>query len=298
MFGSEQQRENGVAPKKGFTLVELLVVIAIIGLLAAILFPVFGRARENARRASCQSNLKQLGLGFSMYIQDNDERYPVGVAEAQWSGYNTSSPAGAACAGSGTTWYYNFGQGWGGSIYSYVKSEQVYTCPDDKTKPGTGSGGVTLLPISYALNMAITRCDSYGRSGKAVLFTNPTVTVLLTEAQGGQANILDPREAGATDYRYYSPVVSGQNTPNSTPPVQMATGYPLATNPVNYMFFTGPTGRHFDGANYLLADGHVKWYLGQNVSGGVAAQASKNNQTGSYAAGTESGQTQITYSPT
>src|ERR1043165_2296074 len=62
--------------RSGFTLVELLVVIAIIALLSAILFPVFSRARENARRSSCQSNLKQLGLGILQYTQDYDEKFP------------------------------------------------------------------------------------------------------------------------------------------------------------------------------------------------------------------------------
>src|SRR3954466_6301394 len=62
---------------RAFTLIELLIVIAIIALLAAILFPVFGRARENARRASCQSNMKQIGLGLQMYIQDYDGRVPI-----------------------------------------------------------------------------------------------------------------------------------------------------------------------------------------------------------------------------
>src|SRR5688572_16253581 len=62
---------------KGFTLIELLVVIAIIAILASILFPVFARARENARRSSCQSNLKQLGLGFIQYTQDYDEKLPA-----------------------------------------------------------------------------------------------------------------------------------------------------------------------------------------------------------------------------
>src|SRR4051812_17971231 len=63
---------------RGFTLIELLIVIAIIAIIAAILFPVFARARENARRASCQSNLKQIGLAIMQYTQDNDERLPIG----------------------------------------------------------------------------------------------------------------------------------------------------------------------------------------------------------------------------
>ena len=65
--------------RRGFTLIELLVVVAIIGILAAILFPVFGRVREKARAASCQSNLKQLGLGIRMYTQDYDSLFPRGL---------------------------------------------------------------------------------------------------------------------------------------------------------------------------------------------------------------------------
>src|SRR5688500_6579567 len=84
--------------RNGFTLIELLVVIAIIAILAAILFPVFARARENARRSSCQSNMKQLGLGMMQYTQDYDEKLPCGV----YQGVNGTN-----------------GQGWGGQVYSY-----------------------------------------------------------------------------------------------------------------------------------------------------------------------------------
>jgi len=76
---------------KVFTLVELLFVIAIIVILASILFPVFARARENSSRSSCQSNLKQIGLGFLQYTQDYDERFPQGTATGNtgkgWAGH-------------------------------------------------------------------------------------------------------------------------------------------------------------------------------------------------------------------
>ncbi|HAZ64135.1 MAG TPA: hypothetical protein DCZ72_11075, partial [Armatimonadetes bacterium] len=70
--------------RRGFTLIELLVVIAIIAILAAILFPVFAKAREKARAASCQSNLKQLGLSVMQYTQDWDEMYPTGDVGGDW----------------------------------------------------------------------------------------------------------------------------------------------------------------------------------------------------------------------
>src|SRR5512141_2982153 len=70
-------------PRGGFTLIELLVVIAIIAILAAILFPVFAKAREKARQTSCLSNVKQLALGLQMYVSDYDETLPVGTS---WTG--------------------------------------------------------------------------------------------------------------------------------------------------------------------------------------------------------------------
>ena len=99
--------------KSGFTLIELLVVIAIIAILAAILFPVFARARESARRASCLSNLKQLGLAIVMYAQDYDDTFP---GCASW----TSSP-----------WYNPpyYSVGFKPTIMPYVKNAQVFLCP-------------------------------------------------------------------------------------------------------------------------------------------------------------------------
>ena len=90
--------------RRGFTLIELLVVIAIIAILAAILFPVFAKAREKARTTACLSNLKQVGLAFIMYSQDYDEKY-VGC----YTGYP----------------YYT----WPGALYPYVKSEKLFDCP-------------------------------------------------------------------------------------------------------------------------------------------------------------------------
>ncbi len=113
--------------RRGFTLIELLVVIAIIAILAAILFPVFARAREKARQASCQSNLKQQALGCLMYAQDYDERYPMNI----W----TSSSA-VPQPPHQRTYAHN--------IYPYVKNVQIFECPSTAstgyTPSAAGSG--------------------------------------------------------------------------------------------------------------------------------------------------------------
>lgn len=118
----------GIARKRsGFTLIELLVVIAIIAILAAILFPVFAQAREAARKSSCQSNLKQIGSGIMMYVQDYDERFPT-VRSANTNAF----------------------QDWRQSIFPYTKNVQIFLCPSNNANnrnPYVGDcQNVTLAP--------------------------------------------------------------------------------------------------------------------------------------------------------
>lgn len=122
--------------KQAFTLIEMLVVTAIIALLAAILFPVFARARESARRASCQSNLRQIGLGALQYVQDYDEVLPSPV-------YGTTRK--------NSEDYYR----WQDAIYPYVKSTQIYRCPSEGGKTGN---------MSYSYQTSI-GASGYKRNG-------------------------------------------------------------------------------------------------------------------------------------
>jgi prepilin-type N-terminal cleavage/methylation domain-containing protein/prepilin-type processing-associated H-X9-DG protein len=132
------------AGAKGFTLIELLVVIAIIAILASILFPVFARARENARRSSCQSNLKQIGLGIKQYVQDYDEKFPPR--------FDTGAPS------SGLITSQNTG-GWSILIQPYVKSEQIFQCPSDSIPP---SGMTASYAVDYFYNYSLGSRDIGG----------------------------------------------------------------------------------------------------------------------------------------
>jgi prepilin-type N-terminal cleavage/methylation domain-containing protein/prepilin-type processing-associated H-X9-DG protein len=260
--------------RKGFTLIELLVVIAIIAILAAILFPVFAKVREKARQTSCASNLKQLGLGFAQYVQDNDEKYPCGVVP------NFGSTS---------------GEGWGGEIYTYVKSTGVYKCPDDSTAPGT-LGALTLYPVSYVYNLNIAAGWADGTSLAGL--NAPASTVLLAEGDGAVAAITDSQEGifAASVPTYYSPSGTGlgpvdeNNKGNSSSTtVLYDTGY-FHSGVFQASWYRNPTGRHTDLSNYLLADGHVKTLRSSVVSAGNnpgSSTAVENAGGGWLAAGTD-----------
>jgi prepilin-type processing-associated H-X9-DG protein len=155
----------------------LLVVIAIIAILAAILFPVFARARENARRASCQSNMKQIGLGVMQYTQDYDEKYPI-----------RDHGTGAA----GGVWV---------NLQPYLKSEQIYQCPSETNGPPSGAtiadralGGFT----DYSINLYTQRVSGNGAENNPQSLSSIDETALVVyafergnsdgrEMQGGSA---------------------------------------------------------------------------------------------------------------
>jgi prepilin-type N-terminal cleavage/methylation domain-containing protein/prepilin-type processing-associated H-X9-DG protein len=215
--------------RRAFTLIELLVVIAIIALLAAILFPVFARARENARRSTCQSNLKQIAIGIVQYTQDYDERYP-GYANPR-----TTPPAENVSD-----------HGWALNIQPYIKSPQVYQCPSEQYPP------LTFVPssnnyIDYAINENLTIDQASvplqaGAQHISVLL-QPSLSVLLFDR---------------TSYCSYSIASSCLDD-------FCAAGQGLARFDETGTTYVGASyggQRHLDGQNFAFCDGHVKWYKG------------------------------------
>lgn len=163
----------GKSRDKGFTLIELLVVIAIIGILAAILFPVFARARENARRSSCLSNLRQIGLAMTHYSQDYDE---------------TLVPA-AVMGDDGNAVL------WARILEPYVKNVQLFNCPSEsKVRYVGGSAGAQPYAYSYS-RPATTTCpgmnvgvhlgggSAYKAGAKLAAIEEPTGTIAMVDAE-------------------------------------------------------------------------------------------------------------------
>ncbi|BCM93972.1 hypothetical protein IAD21_05867 [Abditibacteriota bacterium] len=215
----------------GFTLIELLVVIAIIAILAAILFPAFARARENARRASCISNMKQMGLAIAMYRTDYDSNNPhhrmcpdlptdpfctnqpatpaTGVNEVWWAPYDSYSAANA------TTLTANFHEG---LLQPYIKSVQIFKCPS-----------ATEWQCGYA--MSYITDGPMGKNEAAV--TNPGALYVWDHAN----------TPGCADTH----VAHAANTPWVPFPVELDTSH------THYPF------RHSDGFVGLRVDGGVKF---------------------------------------
>lgn len=180
----------------GFTLIELLVVIAIIALLAAILFPVFAHARENARKASCLSNLKQVGLGFLQYVQDYDERLPA-------VGKTAEANPGA--------------DPWGLTVEPYLKSKQLLQCPSELRKPNyvTNVYNATSYYTDYYYNSNLDFVPTGETLAIGVHIAKirfPSNSVLLGDGQGnppsygGSVEILDgnpaPRHLEGNNYNF------------------------------------------------------------------------------------------------
>ncbi len=205
----------------GFTLIELLVVIAIIALLAAILFPVFARARENARRSSCQSNVKQIMLGVAQYTQDYDENYPLRDA-----------------SGVGN---------WPVLIMPYVKSIQLFQCPSDSSRTNMGSAPNN-FHTSYIANSAVaTPASAFGLFGRleAISMTDvvsPTTTVTITDSGYGVTSSAVDRSIKTTTAYLLAPA--------NTTAITWATATTGA--------YAAPIDRHLDSVVVGYADGHVK----------------------------------------
>lgn len=269
---------------KAFTLIELLVVVAIIAILAAILFPVFGRARENARRAACFSNLKQLGLGFMQYSQDYDEQFPpTGSATPS---FNTTG----AVINSIWDWSIapyigtkvNMLATVGGTTYP-ANATSIFSCPND-TKRAKGTPRSYTIPRVYdgfnfnRSGVGYYKTDTSNGSNSLLMvplqmITSPSETFLLTEY--------------LADKNGYDGILG---TPNAIAQADGPTQLAICTPSCNYYGqdrWTNKTA-HFEGYNYLFADGHVKFLtpnqtmpkLGQSVTtSGFTSGGTLNSKT-------------------
>jgi len=188
----------------GFTLIELLVVIAVISILAALIFPVFASARDKARQITCVSNLRQLGLAFQEYIEDNNEILPGAIdggnggagVEGGWiyvTAFDPPSMDGVFVPSRG-------------AVYPYINSAKIFVCPTDGIGQRSGD--------SYAVNSCVTKQDNLQpHAGKALAsFEAPAAFALLTEEgdhtddgilwYAGAVNAISSRHSGGSDIAF------------------------------------------------------------------------------------------------
>lgn len=228
--------------KRAFTLIELLVVISIIAVLAAILFPVFARARENARRSSCMSNMKQLGLAFMQYTQDFDEQLPI---NGSTSSTNPGTRSWDVCIAPYT------GVKVGGGA-----SPLIFRCPSDVAKEGkrsyaviyTGNyapGAPSNAGLEYASGtFGYDRNLSLMRGVHTASIPEPATTLLLVELPSSPDGVTtaDPTYTN-NSFGNYSNSYAQDITGNTNAQDRAKPGHTA----------------HLDGWNYLFSDGHVKW---------------------------------------
>jgi prepilin-type N-terminal cleavage/methylation domain-containing protein/prepilin-type processing-associated H-X9-DG protein len=236
-------KHTGDRSKSGFTLIELLVVIAIIAILAAILFPVFARARENARRSTCLSNLKQLGLGMMQYTQDYDEKYPQ-PSRTGFGDLTMELFPPTAFNGSTLTAYTS---NWAAVILPYTKSPQIMSCPSLQEAPWYGNTNDfrTKIPISYTYNKLLAW-------NNLAALPAPAAVIMMHEGFGswsytsavGSFPVFNPGDP----YGPTSPYVFDEAKTNRCLP------WYSGSSPETWV-----NGKvHLDTTPFLYADGHVK----------------------------------------
>jgi prepilin-type N-terminal cleavage/methylation domain-containing protein/prepilin-type processing-associated H-X9-DG protein len=254
----------------GFTLIELLIVISIIALLAAILFPVFARARESARRASCASNLKQQGLAILQYAQDYDEVMVPAWLEGSCTVGEGWQPTGSTGFNCNAGPEKNFK--WMDLIFPYAKSEQIFNCPsaNPKTflpyKQATGSNyGHYAANLGYRANndtknppfsyySASTTNGALSVPIKLAQIESPATTVMVTDSRSASNSgvascvMTFPSSSGSVANSFSLRDIGADAT---TPSIR--TWVYSNNNP------DGAIGeRHLETINVLWADGHVK----------------------------------------